>query len=148
MPISFQRDNTVKAFREGRIWVLICTELMARGIDFKGINLVINYDFPPSAISYIHRIGRAGRAGRLGKALTLFTTEDTVNLRRCVYFLLSTVINNFCLEHFFLNPNGFGENSKQVSQVLMSLLTHKIMKNIYIFTVYAYIELYFYLNLS
>lgn len=54
----FQRDNVVRSFREGKIWVLICTELMGRGIDFKGVNLVINYDFPPSAVSYIHRIGK------------------------------------------------------------------------------------------
>ncbi|KYN27282.1 PREDICTED: probable ATP-dependent RNA helicase DDX52 [Trachymyrmex cornetzi] len=76
-----QRDNTVRCFREGKIWVLICTELMGRGIDFKGVNLVINYDFPPSAISYIHRIGRTGRAGHKGKAITFFTQQDTVNLR-------------------------------------------------------------------
>ncbi|XP_066581427.1 probable ATP-dependent RNA helicase DDX52 [Prorops nasuta] len=76
-----QRDNTVRCFREGKIWVLICTELMGRGIDFKGVNLVINYDFPPTAISYIHRIGRTGRAGHKGKAITYFTQEDTVNLR-------------------------------------------------------------------
>ena len=54
---QLQRDNTVRAFRAGQIWVLICTELMGRGIDFKGVNLVINYDFPPSTVSYIHRIG-------------------------------------------------------------------------------------------
>ena len=47
----------VKCFRSGKIWILICTELMGRGMDFKGVNLVINYDFPNSAISYIHRIG-------------------------------------------------------------------------------------------
>ena len=41
-----------------QIWILICTDLMGRGIDFKGVNLVVNYDFPPSAVSYIHRIGR------------------------------------------------------------------------------------------
>ncbi|KAL6256289.1 hypothetical protein P5V15_012405 [Pogonomyrmex californicus] len=76
-----QRDNTVRCFREGKIWVLICTELMGRGIDFKGVNLVINYDFPPSAISYIHRIGRTGRAGHKGQAITFFTQQDTVNLR-------------------------------------------------------------------
>ena len=40
-----------------QIWVLICTDLMGRGMDFKGVNMVINYDFPPTAISYIHRIG-------------------------------------------------------------------------------------------
>ncbi|XP_070135425.1 probable ATP-dependent RNA helicase DDX52 isoform X2 [Drosophila bipectinata] len=76
-----QRDNCVRAFREGSIWVLICTELMGRGIDFKGVNLVINYDFPPTTISYIHRIGRTGRAGRPGRAITFFTQDDTANLR-------------------------------------------------------------------
>lgn len=76
-----QRDNCVRAFREGHIWVLICTELMGRGIDFKGVNLVINYDFPPSTISYIHRIGRTGRAGRPGKAITFFTQDDSTHLR-------------------------------------------------------------------
>ncbi|XP_056629660.1 DEAD box protein 52 homolog [Diorhabda sublineata] len=84
---QLQRDNTVRSFREGRIWVLICTELMARGVDFKGVNLVVNYDFPPSSISYVHRIGRAGRAGRKGKAITFFTTEDTVNLRSIAHVL-------------------------------------------------------------
>ncbi|XP_076302286.1 putative ATP-dependent RNA helicase DDX52 [Lasioglossum baleicum] len=78
---QIQRDNVVRCFREGKIWILICTELMARGIDFKGINLVINYDFPPSAISYVHRIGRTGRAGHKGKAITFFTEQDTTNLR-------------------------------------------------------------------
>lgn len=78
---QLQRDNVVKSFRLGKIWVLICTELMGRGIDFRGVNLVLNYDFPPSAISYIHRIGRAGRAGQKGKAITYFTQDDVANLR-------------------------------------------------------------------
>lgn len=102
-----QRDDVVKAFREGKVWVLICTELIGRGIDFLGVNLVINYDFPSSAISYIHRIGRTGieivnilaifrqkfydfflfawlftgRAGRKGKAITYFTQDDKPRLR-------------------------------------------------------------------
>lgn len=76
-----QRDEVVKAFREGKVWVLICTELIGRGIDFKGVNLVVNYDFPPSPIAYIHRIGRTGRAGRRGAAVTYFTQADTVHLK-------------------------------------------------------------------
>ncbi|CAF4931974.1 unnamed protein product [Pieris macdunnoughi] len=76
-----QRDRVVRSFRVGRIWVLICTELMGRGIDFRGVNLVVNYDFPPSAIAYIHRVGRAGRAGQKGRAVTFFTRDDVVNLR-------------------------------------------------------------------
>uniref|UniRef100_A0A8C9U401 ATP-dependent RNA helicase n=1 Tax=Scleropages formosus TaxID=113540 RepID=A0A8C9U401_SCLFO len=76
-----QRDNVVSSFRSGKIWVLICTALLARGIDFKGINLVINYDFPTSAVEYIHRIGRTGRAGHKGKAITFFTEDDKPLLR-------------------------------------------------------------------
>ena len=71
----------MRAFRAGHIWVMICTELMGRGIDFKGVNLVVNYDFPPSTVSYIHRIGRTGRAGRQGEAITFFTDDDKTLLR-------------------------------------------------------------------
>lgn len=51
------RDKIVRAFREGKILFLICTELMGRGIDFKAVNLVINYDLPSSTFAYIHHIG-------------------------------------------------------------------------------------------
>jgi ATP-dependent RNA helicase DDX52/ROK1 len=76
-----ERDVVVRKFREGKIWFLICTELMSRGIDFKAVNVVINYDFPQSTISYIHRVGRTGRAGKSGKAITFFTSEDKKYLR-------------------------------------------------------------------
>jgi len=76
-----QRDQVIQQFRAGAIWVLICTDLMARGIDFKGVNLVVNYDFPQSTVSYIHRIGRTGRAGRTGEAVTFFSNEDVGFLR-------------------------------------------------------------------
>lgn len=88
-----QRDDVVKAFREGKVWVLICTELIGRGIDFLGVNLVINYDFPPSAISYIHRIGRTGRAGRKGKAITYFTQDDKPKLRSIANILRNSGCN-------------------------------------------------------
>jgi ATP-dependent RNA helicase DDX52/ROK1 len=55
--------------------------LLARGVDFKGVNMVINYDFPSSSVAYIHRIGRTGRAGRQGLAVTLFTESDMPALR-------------------------------------------------------------------
>jgi len=71
----------VTKFRAGKVWVLIATELVARGMDFKGVSLVINYDFPQSTTSYIHRIGRTGRAGRSGRALTFFTEADADQLR-------------------------------------------------------------------
>lgn len=52
-----QRENAVDNFRAGKTWVLIATDVIARGMDFKGVNCVINYDFPDSAAAYIHRIG-------------------------------------------------------------------------------------------
>ena len=50
-------------------------------MDFKGVNCVINYDFPQSVISYVHRIGRTERAGRPGEAITFFTESDMTMLR-------------------------------------------------------------------
>ncbi|CDK27052.1 unnamed protein product [Kuraishia capsulata CBS 1993] len=76
-----QRDTVIERFRAGEIWVLICTDVMARGIDFKGVNLVINYDVPQSAQSYVHRIGRTGRGGRSGQAVTFYTKEDVVAIK-------------------------------------------------------------------
>lgn len=71
-----QRDEAIKRFKNGDIWVLITTDVISRGVDFKGVNLVINYDVPQSAQAYVHRIGRTGRGGREGKAVTFFTKED------------------------------------------------------------------------
>ncbi|CDP06712.1 unnamed protein product [Coffea canephora] len=76
-----QREDAVNNFRAGKTWVLIATDVIARGMDFKGVNCVVNYDFPDSAAAYIHRIGRSGRAGRSGEAVTLYTEADVPYLR-------------------------------------------------------------------
>lgn len=78
---QMERENVVDDFRAGKTWVLIATDVIARGMDFKGVNCVINYDFPDSAAAYIHRIGRSGRAGRSGEAITFYTDEDIPFLR-------------------------------------------------------------------
>jgi len=78
---QLQREEVIQRFRAGDIWVLICTDLMARGIDFKGVQMVINFDLPQSAVAYIHRIGRTGRAGRRGSAVTFFTERDIPHMR-------------------------------------------------------------------
>lgn len=75
------RDAAVTRFRKGETWVLICTDLCARGLDFKAVNMVINYDLPTSGVTYVHRIGRCGRGGRKGEAITLFTEQDFDHLR-------------------------------------------------------------------
>ena len=76
-----ERDRCIQAFREGKIWVLVATDVLARGLDFKAVEMVINYDMPTTAVSYIHRIGRTGRAGRNGRAITFFTLDDKPHLR-------------------------------------------------------------------
>lgn len=71
------RAAVVRRFRAGEVWVLITTDVLARGIDFAGVNGVVNYDVPGSAAAYVHRAGRTGRAGRQGGlAVTLYTKED------------------------------------------------------------------------
>jgi ATP-dependent RNA helicase DDX52/ROK1 len=67
------RQKILNEFDAGKYWILITTDMVARGIDFKNVNLVINYDFPNSMLTYIHRVGRTGRAERAGTAITFFT---------------------------------------------------------------------------
>lgn len=56
-----ERDAILERYQKGELWTLIATDLIARGIDFRGVNLVINYDFPTTMLTYIHRVGRTGR---------------------------------------------------------------------------------------
>lgn len=79
-----QRSKIMQNFRLGKIWVLITTDLLSRGIDFRGVNAVINYDIPTTPASYVHRAGRTGRAGRLGGTCVTFYTKDDVNYLRLI----------------------------------------------------------------
>ncbi|TIA86919.1 hypothetical protein E3P99_03543 [Wallemia hederae] len=85
-----QRDEVIKQFRRGDVWVLIATDVLARGIDVQAINLVLNYDFPQSPASYVHRVGRTGRAGRIGQAITFFTNDDAPYLKSVVNVMKSS----------------------------------------------------------
>ncbi|KAH7649441.1 dead box RNA helicase [Cryptosporidium bovis] len=78
---KIKRDNIIQRFRAGKIWILICTDLMARGVDFKNVSCVVNYDFPHSPNNYIHRVGRCGRGGRTGYAITFFTLNDIPKIK-------------------------------------------------------------------
>ena len=78
---SAQRSAVLLAFRVGEVSVLITTDLLSRGMDFVSVACVLNWDFPQSTTSYIHRIGRTARGGRSGLSLTLFTATDRALLR-------------------------------------------------------------------
>jgi ATP-dependent RNA helicase DDX52/ROK1 len=74
---STARSTVMSRFRAGEIWILITTDIFSRGVDFRGINGVVNYDIPSSSAIYVHRVGRTGRAGREGGvAVTFYTKED------------------------------------------------------------------------
>ena len=70
------RSQTLQRLRDGRMRVLVATDVAARGIDVPGINLVVNYDAPRGAEDYVHRIGRTGRAGRAGVAVTFLGRSE------------------------------------------------------------------------
>ncbi|KAL8322791.1 hypothetical protein RB597_008476 [Gaeumannomyces tritici] len=72
------RAAAVRRFRAGDIWILITTDVLARGVDFAGVNGVVNYDVPGSAAAYVHRAGRTGRAGRRGGVAVTFYTKDDI----------------------------------------------------------------------
>ncbi|TVY35681.1 ATP-dependent RNA helicase, partial [Lachnellula occidentalis] len=76
------RSSIMSRFRAGEIWILITTDILSRGVDFRGVNGVVNYDVPNSGAAYIHRVGRTGRAGRDGGvAVTFYTKEDIAYVR-------------------------------------------------------------------
>ncbi|PUU73639.1 P-loop containing nucleoside triphosphate hydrolase protein [Tuber borchii] len=72
------RAEVMGRFLAGEIWVLVTTDLLARGVDFRGVRCVVNYDIPTSVAGYIHRVGRMGRSGGVqgGLAVTYFTEGD------------------------------------------------------------------------
>ncbi|MGF1530214.1 MAG: DEAD/DEAH box helicase [Puniceicoccaceae bacterium] len=77
------RQRSLDRFRDGRIPVLVATDVAARGIDVKNITLVINYDLPNEPESYVHRIGRTARAGKSGRAVS-FCAADEIGLLNAV----------------------------------------------------------------
>lgn len=82
-----QRREALDGFKSGKYRVLVATDIAARGIDVRGIELVINYDLPEHAESYVHRIGRTGRAGLAGHAISFATPDqrnDLVNIERLI----------------------------------------------------------------
>ncbi len=70
------REQALRAFRNGKVDVLVCTDVAARGIDVEGVTHVINYQSPEDEKTYLHRVGRTGRAGAKGTAITLVDWDD------------------------------------------------------------------------
>lgn len=116
-----QRDEVIKRFKNGDIWVLITTDVLARGVDFKGVNLVINYDVPQSAQAYVHRIGRTGRGGRAGRAVTFFTKEDD----KAVKPIINVMKQSGCKSGFSEWMENMGKLSKKEKK---NVKTHEVKR--------------------
>ena len=90
-----EREEQINKFRIGDIFVLLCSDLLSRGIDFKNVKTIINYDCPYKITNYIHRIGRTGRAGKKGNAITFLEEKDKDYL-----FYISRLINDMKNEKY------------------------------------------------
>ena len=75
------RQRALASFKKGDIWVLVATDIAARGIDIDGVSHVINQELPHEPESYVHRIGRTGRAGAAGIAWSLVDPDERSRLR-------------------------------------------------------------------
>ena len=80
------RERALERFRDGKLQVLVATDVMSRGIDVSGIDAVVNFDVPMDPEDYVHRIGRTGRAGATGHAYTFVGPDEISPLREIEYF--------------------------------------------------------------
>ena len=80
------RARALERFRDGKVQVLVATDVMSRGIDVSGIDAVVNFDVPMDPEDYVHRIGRTGRAGATGHAYTFVAPDEIRPLREIEYF--------------------------------------------------------------
>lgn len=79
---QFEREERLLAFRNGSLPIVVATDVLSRGIDVKGIDLVINFDVPGDAEDYVHRIGRTARAEAMGEAITFINRKDRIRFGR------------------------------------------------------------------
>jgi len=77
-----RRKQVMDLFRDGKLDVLVASDVAARGLDIKNVNMIINYNIPKTSNEYVHRIGRTARAGNEGKVISFLSPEDHDNFRR------------------------------------------------------------------
>ena len=84
---QIDREEALMDFRDGKVRILIATDVASRGIDVKDISCVVNYDFPRHMEDYVHRVGRTGRAGSMGKSITFMAREDWKHAKELIEIL-------------------------------------------------------------
>jgi len=104
--------KALKAFKDGRVRVLVATDVAARGIDIDKLGQVVNFDLPEVAEDYVHRIGRTGRAGNAGEAYSLVCIDEKYLLHRIEKFTNKS-IEKVMIDGFYPDPSIKSEPIKQ-----------------------------------
>jgi ATP-dependent RNA helicase RhlE len=107
-----QRQTAMNAFRNGRVKVLVATDIAARGIDVSQVSHVINFDIPDTAEAYTHRTGRTGRMEHLGTALSLVTHED-MQMVRTIERLMGQNLERRKITGFEMNLNSINQQNQK-----------------------------------
>lgn len=107
-----ERQTVMQQFRKGRTQILVATDLAARGLDIKGLDLVLNFDMARSGDDYLHRIGRTGRAGETGTAISLINSNDW-NLSQSIARYLNVEFKDLSIKGLQAKFKGKVENKKK-----------------------------------
>lgn len=117
------RARALERFREGKVQVLVATDVMSRGIDVAGVDAVVNFDVPMDPEDYVHRIGRTGRAGATGHAYTFVAPDEISPLREIEYFTKKLVptwdLPGFAYDSGRIVPQE-GRSTKKPSRTMFS----------------------------
>lgn len=117
------RARALERFREGKVQVLVATDVMSRGIDVAGVDAVVNFDVPMDPEDYVHRIGRTGRAGATGHAYTFVAPDEISPLREIEYFTKKLVpvwdLPGFAYDAGRIVPQE-GRSTKKPSRTMFS----------------------------
>ncbi|QCI22448.1 DEAD/DEAH family ATP-dependent RNA helicase [Buchnera aphidicola] len=114
------REQTLERLKNGRLDILIATDVAARGLDVDRISFVINYDIPMDAESYVHRIGRTGRAGRAGRALLFVENRERRLLRNIERTIKQSILEVQLPKIELLSQRRLEQFAKRVQQELES----------------------------
>ena len=106
------RENTIRDFKNNKIKILVATDILSRGIDIKGIELVINYEVPNDAEDYVHRIGRTARADKTGEAIT-FINENQIKSFMNIEKLIENEVEKRPLPNNFENGPVYSIQKKK-----------------------------------
>lgn len=123
-----EREDVLRKFKSKKIQLLVATDILSRGIDIKGINLIINYDVPHDAEDYIHRIGRTARADSTGVALTFINEKEQRKFSR-IEDLLGKPVNKLLIPPEIGEGPAYTPNKKSFHRKKSSNSRYKSNKN-------------------